>query len=122
MSVWDETEIGDRRRTDLISLLAGLVRLLGERVIPRWLRECVRRRPRYGQLPWFLCLRLVSHGLLLARMRGNKRPLLRLAPTHGYPLRVGRRTERQTRRRGGIRRPGTVCAGAAANDAHYGVW
>src|ERR1700679_830309 len=100
---------GDGRRTDLISLLAGLVRLLGERVVPRWLRECARRRPLYGQLPCFLCFRLDRHWIRLARKRGHKRLLLRLAPTHGYRLGVERRTERQTRRRGGIRRPGTVC-------------
>jgi hypothetical protein len=114
---------GDGRwETDLISPLAGLVRLLGERVVPRWLRECVRRRPQYGQLPCFLCFRLRRHRIRLARKRGHKLPLLHLAPSHGYPLRVERCTGRQIRRRGGIRRPGTVCAGAAANDAHCGVW
>src|SRR6266403_6206422 len=104
-------------RTDLIFRLAGSALLLGVHAVPRWLREPARptRRP---PLLCFLC----RHWGRLARKRGRKRLLLRLAPMHDYPLRGGRRTELQTRRREGIQRPGTTSAGAAANGAHCDVW
>ncbi len=111
-------EDGRTDGTDLIFRLTGLALLLGERAVPRWLREPARpsRRPMY-------VLRLLCRCWgRLARKRGHKRLLLRLVPTHGYPLRRERCTDLQTRRCGGIQRPGTACADAAANDAHCDVW
>jgi hypothetical protein len=96
--------------------LAGLALQLGG-LVPRQFRERARlsRCPLYNLFRCFLGLRL-RRWRSLTRERGHKRLLLNLGQTHGYPLRVEQRTERQTRCRGGTRRLGNAYMRDASSE------